>query len=199
MKQFLRYQISGMVFVGWVIIFYLGAFPQYPLDTRSISEYTLGGFFTALSIGVMIHQLSVLIKNSAIVNIPTLFISFLNSSLIPLSDHPKDLKIKALIKKNTDGNLDHTEYAKYILERISNLNSFYYVRFDNGFLAPILALMFVIFVLKIELQKIAHEITIMFVIAIIILAYIPRIINELERYRDELKKSNESNEFKTNQ
>ena len=126
MKQFLRYQISGTVYIIWAVIFYYGS------HAKNLNELTQSihgdlqnlnlilGLVAALPIGVIIHQLSVLIKN------------YLFSTIWPeLTDFPdKDL----ILKIDTEN-----KRTAYILERISNLNSFYYVRFDNGFLSPFLA------------------------------------------------------------
>ena len=126
MKQFLRYQISGTTYLLWLVVFIYGS------DTASLVELTklihteiqsikaLLGVVAALPIGVMIHQFSVLLKN---------FVFSKKGSVF------NDFPIKERVQKL---NLDEKRTV-YILERISNLNSFYYVRFDNGLLSPLLA------------------------------------------------------------
>lgn len=129
MKQFLRYQISGMVFIGWVLILYIATHHDFSIEKLKSFfsqdyDFALGGLLTALPIGVLMHQISVLIKNWIMTYISDVF-----------SDFPKKYYLDSL-----DGS--NSKKAEYILERISNLNSFYYVRFDNGFLAPLLSVLF---------------------------------------------------------
>ena len=69
MKQFLRYQISGTVYIIWAVIFYYGSHannlneltPAIHGDLQNLN--LILGLVAALPIGVIIHQLSVLIKN----------------------------------------------------------------------------------------------------------------------------------------
>lgn len=170
MKQFLRYQISGMVFIGWVIIFYAVNYDSFLEGLRSIvlqdNSLALGGFVSALPIGVLIHQFSVLIKNCILANDCKFF-----------SDHPSLFNLQALDGKNS-------EQAKYILERISNLNSFYYVRFDNGLLAPFFSIIFFLSfdAVDLNLLNISYAFTIAFFIACITVFYIYKIREELEYY-----------------
>ncbi len=127
MKQFLRYQISGSVYILWVIIFYYGRFANNfddllcYLSVLFVSTKMIAGLIaTALPLGVLIHQFSVCIKN------------WIVGCIFPdFKDRPIENIIKRLDAKE--------ESVTYCLERISNLNSFYYVRFDNGLLSPLLA------------------------------------------------------------
>ena len=173
MKQFLRYQISGMVFFVWAFIFYYSGkatdahhFLSFFMSDTSF-EKIIGGIASALPIGVFIHQISVSIKNYII-----------GGLCAELEDSPK----RELIEKLK--NDKHTEYVKYILERISNLNSFYYVRFDNGFLAPFLALIMVIsFGYSVNFLAVIFFVT----VSVILLSYLPRICRELQEYKDMLQ------------
>jgi len=187
MKQFLRYQISGSVFIIWAAIFYYSSvsvdlvallnniFNNHN-DWRAISAAAI-----ALPIGVLIHQLSVVIKNCIIAPFA-----------ISFSDFPVSDEVNSLIKcpeKPSDW-----EKNKYILERISNLNSFYYVRFDNGFLAPLLAYLIVS-------QFINHEVSsyamiTAAVITAITLTYILRIHEEIKVYKAMLAESKPSPQSK---
>jgi len=176
MKQFLRYQISGMIFVLWIVIFYYSGksnnvqeFIQCLEESNFLKSEALIAFVTALPIGVIIHQLSVSIKNHIIARMCE-----------ELNDFPKEYKIKQL-------NNENVEDIKYILEKISNLNSFYYVRFDNGFLAPFLAFIVVIS-LGYKINLIAVIICIL--IAVLLLCYIPRICREIQEYKKILDRSN---------
>lgn len=56
-----------------------------------------------------------------------------------LSDVFSDFQKKYYLDSFDEPN---SKKSEYILERISSLNSFYYVRFDNGFLAPLLSVIF---------------------------------------------------------
>ena len=172
MKQFLRYQISGTVFILWCVVFYYGG------ESQNISELIallhsklndlkiIAGLAVALPVGVMIHQFSVLLKN--------LMGVFIKS----FSDFPSINDIKNIDDKRLK--------IDYILERISNLNSFYYVRFDNGVLSPLLAWWVVSCFMNININSfwlIAAS-----SIGCITAVYIPVIWCELKYYKSALKK-----------
>jgi len=88
---------------------------------------SLASLIIAMPIGAIIHQFSVTIKNQ--------IFGLCEDSY--LSDSPMKNPTRAILRgfRNSNGG----EYVKYIDEKISKLNSFYYMRFDNGFLAPLLA------------------------------------------------------------
>jgi hypothetical protein len=174
MKQFLRYQISGLIYILWTVIFI------YSNQADNIKDYLhlianneifknepLYSFIAALPIGVIIHQFSVNIKNH-----------ILGKICKELNDYPKEKYIKTLAK--------NSEYGKYILDKISNLNSFYYVRFDNGFLAPFLALITSL-MLGYSVNKIAVITAI--IIGTLLLYYIPRLCEEIKEYNKLLTKA----------
>ena len=127
------------------------------------------GLLAALPIGVIIHQFSVLIKNWLFSRI-----------CCELNDFPKK---EFILKLDSDD-----KKVTYILERISNLNSFYYVRFDNGVLSPFLAWVTISFFmdLKIHCSWVASAI----IIGLITVAYIPRICSEIKKYHDILNLCN---------
>ncbi len=175
MKQFLRYQISGMVYIGWVLIFYFGSKPGgianliiQASNNSQINNLTFSGLFSALPLGVFIHQISVLIKNCLLAKIFPEYDDFPRASIITALDKEKN------------------ESAKYILSKISNLNSFYYVRFDNGILAPFLSFLTVIFFFDVSVKSIGSEIVFAFLIALIICCYLGRISRELIWYQNKL-------------
>jgi hypothetical protein len=168
MKQFLRYQISGMIFVLWLLIFYysgdVNSFESFLSNLEKSNFFkneTLYGFIVALPIGVIIHQISVNIKNHIFVKLCE-----------ELNDMPNEEVIKQLDN-------EQTKFIEYILEKISNLNSFYYVRFDNGFLAPFLAFILVV-ISGHSINSIAVIIAI--ILGYIMLYYISRICKELKIY-----------------
>lgn len=167
MKQFLRYQISGMVFIFWLIIFYFGTSTSEPIKliellknnySNNIGIKSIIGLLSALPIGVVIHQISVEIKNWIVAQ----FISEFN-------DYPNENRINSTSKMKD-----------YILERISNLNSFYYVRFDNGILAPLLAYLTVVNIIDSSIHSI--WIWSALVIGFTLALYFIRIRNEIKEY-----------------
>ena len=184
MKQFLRYQISGMVFLFWVLMFYYSGISDNLNDF--IDKFTDGKLFknefvytliAAMPFGVIIHQISVSIKNHIIAKMCK-----------ELDDFPQKNYFRNLIKtgkKYSKKEIDKIEYTKYILEKISNLNSFYYVRFDNGFLAPFLA-----FIVVIASGNSVNNIVVVIAITLgyIMLYYIKRICEELKFYINILSK-----------
>jgi len=175
MKQFLRYQVSGMVFIIWSIIFYYGSQTDNALDLLRIIvkrdiNLPLSGLVSALPVGVLIHQFSVVLKNCVIAKV-TRWKHF--------SGHPAIFAVHGLYS-------DKQEYTKYLLDRVSNLNSFYYVRVDNGLLAPLLAWFFCVFFLDLELSSLCLEAGLAVLIAIVTLVYLPRISQELKLYQGKL-------------
>lgn len=162
MKQFLRYQISGSVFIFWIVVFYFGQDASSLVELiENIYEKINGtksilGLISALPIGVLIHQVSVQIKNWLIGKIWKEF-----------NDYPKKDRI-----------LNKTKSKDYILDRISNLNSFYYVRFDNGILAPLFAYLIISSERSINPIWICSSLF----LGIIISSYIVRIKNEIQEY-----------------
>ncbi len=167
MKQFLRYQISGTVFILWCVVFYYGENATNLNKLASLLYSNLkdlkiiAGLAVALPVGVIIHQLSVLIKNFLIAKIWKEF-----------DDLPQD---SIILKLNEDKN--HIEYC---LERISNLNSFYYVRFDNGVLSPLIASFTVNGFMGCNIIGVWAWTAI--IIGFITIAYIPRIYSEIKIY-----------------
>lgn len=167
MKQFLRYQISGMVFIFWVIIFYFGTSASEPIKlievlknnySNNIGIKSIIGLLSALPIGVVIHQISVEIKNWLV-----------GRCISEFNDFPNENRINST-----------SEMKDYILERISNLNSFYYVRFDNGILAPLFAYLTVVNIIDSSIHSI--WIWSALVIGFILALYFIRIRNEIKKY-----------------
>jgi len=172
MKQFLRYQISGMVLTLWIFTFYYSGLSDNFLEfTNYLQENIflpkiIGGFIFATPFGIIIHQISVMIKNYISVELCK-----------ELDDFPKN---------NKEAFSKNEEYTKYILDRISNLNSYYYVRFDNGFLAPFLALILITGA-GYSIGKTAVIVSI--IIGVILLSYIPRICREIQKYNELLNEN----------
>jgi hypothetical protein len=120
----------------------------------------LAGLVVALPIGVLIHQLSVLIKNWVVGKCCKYF-----------SDYPQRIDFS-----------DNSELKKYCLDKISNLNSFYYVRVDNGLLAPLIAWFFISVLIGLEVAW--YLIGTSFVIGFLTVIYIPRIHCEIKFFRE---------------
>lgn len=164
MKQFLRYQISGTVFLLWLVIFYYGK-KSTDLETLTMCIFndlttikSLTGLLSALPIGVIIHQFSVNFKNWVVAPFCSEF-----------SDYPNS----EIMKKQNDT-------CKYCLEKISNLNSFYYVRFDNGLLAPLFAWLIVNLFTEGHTNWVWSFLAIL--IGVVLIAYIPRLRKEIREY-----------------
>jgi len=239
MKQFLRYELSGMVYIIWVAVFYFSSCDgmlffqglQFVDESGKAGKIEIkdlkyfGALFSgvavmavmvAFPIGSLIHQFSVLIKNCVFGNFKfywggwcavgfLIFISlvvafcFTGFSLFIgifmfielvlllgylfhitvgnpaylLSDFPDKTTIKKLD--------ENKEIASYALERISNLNSFYYIRFDNGVLAPFLAYLTVVVFLEGDIRM--PIVGLAFGIAVVTVIYIPRIVKEIGEYK----------------
>jgi len=167
MKQFLRYQISGMVFLLWLFIFLHESSSLDHLESlikslKNEKMIVVIGIASALPIGVIIHQFSVLIKNWILAKF---------FCLDYLSDMPDKRVIDQIDKDNPK--------IDYILERISSLNSFYYVRFDNGVLAPFMAYISACNLTEYTLKNIDLAI----VIGAVTSVYLYRIYKELGEYK----------------
>ena len=184
MKLFLRYQISGMVFIMWCVIFYHGGktsefngfFQEIKCsieEIKDIKSLALILVAIALPIGVLIHQLSVVIKN--------LFVASKKFGVglkwTEFDDHPNSMPVNIDYEKDSH---------KYFLKRISNLNSFYYVRVDNGVLAPLLAFFSV---LPFSSGRVIFLLLLVaIVIGFVTVFYVGRIRTEIDIYRKKLEK-----------
>lgn len=157
----------------WLLVFYYGGSATNLIDLLSCIHEDLkdlkilSGLIAALPIGVMIHQFSVLIKNCIVGRLWKEF-----------DDFPKTRNIININNKRIK--------VDYILERISNLNSFYYVRFDNGILSPFLAWVTIKCFMNITINS--TWIILAIVIGFITAIYIPRLWCEIKYYNGMLKK-----------
>ncbi len=133
----LRYQISGSVFIAWFLLFHYSVHSADFADmaTKIMDISNLAALIMTIPLGAIIHQFSVTIKNQIFGLCED---SYLSDSLMkkPTS---VILNYYANNLNNNDSKEVNLEYLKYIQDKITNLNSFYYMRFDNGFLAPLLA------------------------------------------------------------
>jgi len=173
-----------MVFIIWCVIFYYGERASnfnglFQLIKTSLTNFdtkslVVIGVAIALPIGVLIHQLSVVIKNWIVAK-----------KYIEFSDHPDNISGKVDYAKDSN---------KYYLERISNLNSFYYVRIDNGVIAPTLAFLLIFIGFDISIN--CNWLILVLLIAGITVCYIKRIHDEIKIYRSKLEKVNPFRAYK---
>lgn len=143
LKLLLRYQISGSVFIGWFLLFHYSVHSADWADmAKQIMDVTtLLTFVASIPIGAIIHQFSVTIKNQVYGSSRGL----LGEGCYPLlSDSPMVNPTNTILKGYK--NNDTRDFTKYIDEKISKLNSFYYMRFDSGLLAPLLAFILFFFI-----------------------------------------------------
>ena len=156
----------------WLIVFYYGGRAENINELISliykhiVNINLIIGVFAALPIGVIIHQFSVILKN------------LIGICIKSFRDFPNIDDIKNLDNKRIK--------VDYILERISNLNSFYYVRFDNGALSPLLAWWVVSCFMDINIKSFWLKSAVL--IGFVTVAYIPIIWCELKYYKAALKK-----------
>ena len=170
MKQFLRYQISGSVLILWAVVFYYGENAKNLTDLAMSLHSNLkdlkilAGLAIAMPIVVLLHQLSVLIKNCLIAK-----------KWEEFSDFPEK---ETILKLNVT---EKEKVTQYCLERISNLNSFYYVRFDNGFLSPFIAWIIVYFFMW---RNISYPWVLSAIfIGLLTLVYLKKIYHEIQEYK----------------
>ena len=149
----------------WVAIFGIGGRTEGFSDLAKLlySEAEnfriLAGVVVALPIGVLIHQLSVLIKNWVVGRCCKSF-----------SDFPQRTEL-----------CDNSELKKHCLSKISSLNSFYYVRVDNGVLAPFLAWLLISVLIGREIAW--YLIGTSLAIGLLTIIYIPRIYCEIKFFQ----------------
>jgi len=151
MKQFLRFQISGLSAVFWTIMFsfpYVNWEAVEGADAQFLTFVGVALIALALPLGTIIHQISITIAS------PFRQYRFLNKRKV-LTDLEKmraSLEFDSSDKKNQfalvfaqswRGNgKNQVEKCpdldiEHIRAEISNRYSYYYVRIDNGLFAPI--------------------------------------------------------------
>lgn len=173
MKPFLRYQLSGGTFILWLTAFYVEKNYLELTAADNIGEdfifKILAGLLSCYPIGALIHQLSVYIKNSLLARFYPI-----------LSDSPFNFDICFIANISGKDDNKGKELSEYIATKVSSLNSYYYVRFDNGFLAPLLAYFTAAF--SVGLGR--YTISIMFISFILTCSYIPIIYYDLKMYKE---------------
>lgn len=161
----------------WLAVFGLGGRTDgfydlaMTLNGKAEGLKVLTGLVAALPIGVLIHQMSVLIKNWVVASYFKVFSDF--------PDYMHALSSQKMLDTH-----------KYCLEKISNLNSYYYVRFDNGFLAPFFAWLVVKVLIGLEINMYLQSTATS--IAVVMLAYLPRIYREMIVYDNVLRQQGDT-------
>ena len=181
MKIFLRYQSSGTIYLLWLGVFYVNGGGQWTIS--DIVKTTNKDFFLAVlgafPIGVILHQVSVNIKNCIVSKYLSGFDDFPNRVIPLCALEPNEKSCKSV---------------EYYLDKISNLNSFYYARVDNGALAPLFAFITGLLVSPCWKKYFcfnAKPILVATILAAVLVAYLPRLNEEILYYSDRLKKLTE--------
>lgn len=138
-KMVFRYQLSGGIFIIWFLAFYFSAHSESFSDifSSAVSLETtqlITAFIAGIPIGAIIHQLSISIKNQILgrlFNLPYFIDSMVDDAR--LTDNIAAKYTNIYDSSIIDSKITSTH------KKMSALNTFYYLRFDNGFLAPVLA------------------------------------------------------------
>lgn len=150
-KMIFRYQLSGTVFIIWLLMFNLSVTSASFQDMfTKISSFELSNIFTAVAVGIpigtIIHQLSIFLKNCIFgrsFGLPY----FIDS----MSDDARLTDCIARKYKDLDASIVNDKITS-THKKMSDLNTFYYLRFDNGLIAPLLA--YIIFTIN---QSLAND------------------------------------------
>lgn len=149
MKQFLRFQISGLTSLLWFLLFF---YPYVDLadsgmsTSKGVIAFCLSFVTLALPLGTIVHQISITLFSPFR---KTRFLFFKRKSLyeiddfkpFKMQDEHKLKQYKLAIIKGTNvshkiGNKEVSLDIGSIAKGISNRYSYYYVRVDNGIVAP---------------------------------------------------------------
>ncbi len=137
-KMIFRYQLSGTVFIIWLLMFNLSVTSASFQDMfTKISSFELSNIFTAVAVGIpigtIIHQISIFLKNcifGKLFGLPY----FVDS----MKDDAKLTDCIARKYKDLDSSIVNDKITS-THKKMSDLNTFYYLRFDNGLIAPLFA------------------------------------------------------------
>lgn len=190
-----RYQLSGSIFIGWFLVFYYSSNSASFSDIATkISALPIANLFSAVAagipIGTIIHQISVSIKNQILGKLFGL--KYFVDSMV-WDAKLTDIILEKCIKENRLLNRIYN-YPHYIRggykdyfssdiindkirtthEKLSLLNTHYYLRFDNGVLAPVFAYLAFILVTAQEKDALLQIlfIILLFLIGLFVLAFI---------------------------
>lgn len=198
LKIWLRYQLSGTVYIAWFLIFYYSSnsYDLTEITAKIFSLDVLKIFAAGIPIGAIIHQFSVSLKNQVLGG--WFGLKFFRDSMVDdskLTDHiirrllNNQIKTKAgdfkfIIGENCKsanevGSDIVNSKVQAIHEKLSSLNTFYYMRVDNGFFAPVLAFISYILVIASTYDDLPWM-TSMIVVAILILALILKFRTKLK-------------------
>ncbi|WP_459899923.1 hypothetical protein [Desulfobaculum senezii] len=205
MKQFLRFQISGLTSLLWFLLFF---YPYVDLADSGISTskgviaFCLSFVTLALPLGTIVHQISITLFSPFRKN---RFFILKRKALCEINDFKpfrmqdahklKQYKL-ALIKgtkvchkiSNKEVSLDTSAISK----EISNRYSYYYLRVDNGIVAPSIGFIIFFYFKSISL---AHDCTflrepagdylcsilfVVFLYVILMMWHVPTILSEID-------------------
>lgn len=183
-----RYQLSGSIFIGWLLIFYYSSNSASFSDIATkISALPIANLFSAVAagvpIGTIIHQFSVSIKNQIFGKLFG-FPYFIDS----MQDDAKltdSIVMKYIAETRAQiftGEIINSKITS-THEKLSSLNTHYYLRFDNGVLAPIFAYLTFIIITAQENNSLLQTFTLL-VLALIILVVITFIIHYIKRCKE---------------
>lgn len=161
LKIWLRYQLSGSVYIAWLLIFYYSSnsYDLIEVTSKIFSLDVVKIFAAGIPTGAIIHQFSVSFKNQVLGG--WFGLQFFQDSMVDdstltnfiirrMGNNQMVLRSNRFVriisgKKPRRGRvgdigsdiIDSKIRATH--EKLSALNTFYYMRVDNGFFAPILA------------------------------------------------------------
>lgn len=153
MKQFLRFQISGLTCILWTILFLLPYINWSTFSTVNFEKLVValvGSFAVALPLGTVIHQISISLlspfrKERFFIKILVIDeLKILKDKMTSFNN--SDEKYQSIlvfyqginVKWTTKENMEKTLDVEHIRNEISNRYSYYYVRIDNGIIAPVI-------------------------------------------------------------
>ena len=205
MKQFLRFQISGLTCMFWVILFllpYLDVGKLIEIGEGKAITALIGLVTLALPLGTIIHQISITVfspfRDRRFCNRRSV-LNDLKQLATSLEVTNKDRKNQCLLVLHQgiriswkDSDVEKDLDVEYLREEVSNRYSYYYVRIDNGLLAPVFAVL-IFCLLKHYLQSSHKELFLLdptlaiwvipvaaTVICLLVLLYIPALLKEVD-------------------
>jgi hypothetical protein len=151
MKQFLRFQISGLTCIFWTLLFFLPYIDWSKLSAVKAEKIIIalvGSVALALPLGTIIHQVSISLlspfRKIRFLNRRRVLddLSGLNNSLSSINTDPENKNLLVFsqgmkISWSQSNDIRKELDVEYIRQEISNRYSYYYVRIDNGLMAPI--------------------------------------------------------------
>jgi hypothetical protein len=211
-KQFLRFQISGITCLFWSLLFFIPYIDWAKLSTVEAEKLIvalIGSIALSLPLGSIIHQISISLlspfrkKRLFIPRTVIEELKLIGKNHEFVNKDPKFQNILVFAKGTKLSWTDAVTHVskeidiEYIRQEIDNRYSYYYVRMDNGFFAPLFAYG-IFYLFKSVLHKAGANIfiqspliciytipTIAIFVCALMLFYIPVLfkeIDDIERY-----------------